>query len=66
MSTLQRFSARGFFRDGPIERAIDLTFAIRENQFADFFRIMKKAPFLESVMIYPMLTKVRSKKLWRQ
>ena len=62
MSTLQRFSAR-IFRDGPIERAIDLTFAIRENQFADFFRIMKKAPFLESVMIYPMLTKVRSKAL---
>ena len=63
MSTLQRFSARGFFRDGPIERAIDLTFAIRENQFADFFRIMKIAPYLESVMMYPMLTKMRSRAL---
>ena len=63
MSTLQRFSTRGFFRDGPIERAVDLTFAIQNNQFAEFFRIMKEAPFLESVLMYPMLAKVRSNAL---
>ena len=56
MSTLRSFSSRSFLRDGPMQRAVDLTFAIKNNRFVDFFRIMKEAPFLESVLMYPMLS----------